>query len=175
MTGSFTLQNRYATETHHSKSHLEFIIKEMLFNKHRYFFTHLQIWYNFANILQVTTDFMSLFLNPHRTVKFSFVIVILGFLVYGDNQVEAQVKVLSNSRHAYGDITNTIDQLLGAGHVGTDIIVDSTSMSGDTFSGGPAAAINPNATYYDHTGAMVSSSAHTVLTLLPTQGIQGTM
>ncbi|USN92017.1 MAG: right-handed parallel beta-helix repeat-containing protein [Candidatus Nomurabacteria bacterium] len=102
---------------------------------------------------------MSLFLNPHRTVKFSFVIVILGFLVYGDNQVEAQVKVLSNSRHAYGDITNTIDQLLGAGHVGTDIIVDSTSMSGDTFSGGPAAAINPNATYYDHTGAMVSSSA----------------
>lgn len=72
---------------------------------------------------------------------------------------DAQVKILSNSRHAFGSITDTIDQLLGSGHVGIDIIVDSTSMSGDTFSGGPSAAIDTNATYYDYTGATVSSSA----------------
>ena len=50
------------------------------------------------------------------------------------------IKILSNSRHAYGNITGIINTLLGTGHVGTDIIVHSTAMN-DSYAGSSANAV----------------------------------
>jgi DNA-binding beta-propeller fold protein YncE len=94
-----------------------------------------------------------------------FILIILifeGFLFFGSQKAKATnvVKVLNDSRHAYGGITSTIDQLLGPGHVGTDIIVDSTNMGGSgPLSTDVSKALDTTATYYDQNGNPVASRA----------------
>lgn len=81
------------------------------------------------------------------------------FLGFGVNGAEAApIKILSNSRHAFADITSTINLLLGTGHVGTDIIVHSTSMNSG-YAGGNADVALSSTSRYDESGVLVSSQA----------------
>lgn len=95
----------------------------------------------------------------HKTTRFIF-IILLFCVSYGIsvNSANAVFKVLSNSRHAFGNITNTIDQLLGSGHLGNDVIVHSTYLD-NTYYGNPNIALDENRTFYDESGNAVSSQA----------------
>ena len=87
--------------------------------------------------------------------------LILGSCMPGfGSRAEAAIKVLSDSRHYFGSIITTINNLLGPGHVGTDIIVHSTNMGANgPFSADVNDAINTSATYYDESGNPVPSQA----------------
>lgn len=74
-------------------------------------------------------------------------------------KANASIKILSDGRHAYGNITSTINQLLGTGHIGTDIIVHSTNMdTGGSFSINPSDALNTTTQRYDQNGTLVPSA-----------------
>lgn len=81
----------------------------------------------------------------------------VGFFVAVPS-AEAAVKVLSNSRHAYSTITTTINQILGSGYVGTDIVVHSTDMA-STYAACCTPAFSTTTTYYDQNGSAVPSQA----------------
>jgi sugar lactone lactonase YvrE len=70
----------------------------------------------------------------------------------------APLKILCDARHAYYEIIDTINALLGPGHVGTDIIVHSNNMGGP-FTTTVQDALETNATYYDPAGTAVPSAA----------------
>ena len=98
-------------------------------------------------------------IKKHWCLLIATLSAILVFGSYTTNAL-AQVKVLSNSRHAFTSITAAIDQLLGAGHVGTDIIVHSTNMNtGGGFIGDASVTQDTDAEYYDETGATTTSAA----------------
>lgn len=70
----------------------------------------------------------------------------------------APIKILSNSRHAYGTIISTIDQLLGRAHnPTTEFVIHSTSMN-DVFAGGVNQVLS-STSRYDESGALVASQA----------------
>jgi len=80
------------------------------------------------------------------------------FFNFGVKDANAVIKILSNSRHAFSNITSTIDTLLGSGHIGVDIIVHSTNLtSGYTSCCSPV--FNTSAIYYDEAGVGVASQA----------------
>ncbi|WAC08783.1 MAG: hypothetical protein OS130_06235 [Thermodesulfobacteriota bacterium] len=115
------------------------------------------------------------FLLNHNTFRFVLVgsIVIGGFLFFGIGKASAaQIKILSDSRHAYSRIISVINQLLGKGHVGTDIIVDSTNM-GSFFIPNVNCTLNASATNYDHNGDPVRSRAPYQLFTTSAQGYRG--
>ena len=86
-----------------------------------------------------------------------FLIIFLFFGVVGEVKADP-VKVLVDSRHAYSSVTSTINQLLGAGHIGTDIIVHSTNMGGSgPFSTSITTAVDSTTQRYDEFGVLVPS------------------
>lgn len=98
-------------------------------------------------------------MNKYRnSAKFLIGLLSLVIIISIPKISVAQVRILSDSRHAYNSITSTINQLVGAGHLGTDFIVDSTNMN-STFVINPSYALNENNNYYNHLGVLASSSA----------------
>jgi hypothetical protein len=97
--------------------------------------------------------------NKKYRTRFVFTILLFSvFFGFSVNNVSATVKVLSNSTHASGTIINTINQLLGTGHVGTDILVHRTYLD-NTYYGDPAIALDASRTFYDESGNAISSQA----------------
>ncbi len=93
-------------------------------------------------------------------VAITLLITGLFFGVGAGTASAATIKILSDSRHAFAAIADTINQLLGAGHVGTDIIVHSTNLGASgPFSTNVSDALNAGATYYNETGATTTSAA----------------
>ncbi|TSD02104.1 MAG: hypothetical protein Athens071425_123 [Parcubacteria group bacterium Athens0714_25] len=87
-----------------------------------------------------------------------FLMVACG-LIFG-TKASAEVKILSDSRHAYTTIVSTINMLLGVGHVGTDVIVHSTNMGTlGPFSTSSSIALNSSTNYYNESGNLVPSQA----------------
>jgi len=86
------------------------------------------------------------------------VIITATFFIFGATVTNAApIKVLSNGNHGYSRIVDTINQLLGVGHVGTDIIVHRNTLS-------TLGSISPNEAFssdtrYDESGVAVSSQA----------------
>jgi hypothetical protein len=99
--------------------------------------------------------------NKKYRTRFVFTILLFSvFFGFSVNNVYATttVKVLSNSRHSFGNITDTINQLLGSGHVGTDVIVHSTYLD-STYYGSPSIALDTSRTFYDESSNAISSQA----------------
>ena len=78
-------------------------------------------------------------------------------LAAGKNAHVGPIKILSNSRHAYGTIISTIDQLLGRAHTSSEFVIHSTSLD-NTFAGNANQALS-SAPRYDESGALVASQA----------------
>lgn len=100
-------------------------------------------------------------LKKNSQSRFVFGVLFLG-IFFGSAHVvyAAPVKILSNSRHAFGTIGTTIDQLLGRAHSSTtEFIIHSTTMD-NTFAGYyPTPAIATSTSYYDESGSLVPSQA----------------
>lgn len=98
-------------------------------------------------------------LYKNRVTKTVAGFLLLGvFFSFGANEAEAApIKILSNTRHAYGTIISTIDQLLGRAHTSAEFVIHSTSL-GSTYSGGVTEALS-SISRYSESGVLVPSQA----------------
>ncbi len=93
--------------------------------------------------------------------KLILIFFFTGFLFLGGavRASAAPIKILSDGRHAYSNIVGTINQLIGAGHIGTDFIVHSTNMNtGGGFSVNVVDAFDTTTQRYDQNGILVPSA-----------------
>jgi len=104
---------------------------------------------------------MKIFYSSKKYFKSALILFCASFLFFGvvGQASAAPIKILSNSRHAYSTIVNTINLLLGRAHNPvTEFVVHSTDMASG-YAGSDASIALSNASRYDESGVLVSSQA----------------
>lgn len=132
--------------------------------------------YNVAALNVSESNRLRLKLIHSHLFSFSLVAIVSGiFFGYGTSVAQAApIKILSDSRHAYDNITAAINQLAGTGHIGTDFIVHSTNMNdGSGFSTNAANALDTTTQRYDQNGTLVPSAGPYQIFSTSATGYQG--